>query len=146
MAYTNYRIGRFTLSFLSHRIGERLFVFIATAGVRAFELYISPECFTDFCFSGLDSRTAHLVRSINSRGLGRCRILRLAAGSYVPICSTHISTTHPSQNANLVTFSHWVRGKFRRCSGTIHDWYTCSACRNLCSSPNLHWVVRLHGS
>jgi hypothetical protein len=146
MATTNYHIGRFTLSFLSHRIGERLFVFIATAGVRAFELYISSACFTDISFPGLDFRTSHLVCSVNSRRLGRRCILRLATGSYVPIRSTYFPTTHPSQNANLVTFSHWVRGKFRRCSGTFHDWYTCSACRNVCSSPNLHWAVHLHGT
>jgi len=33
-------LGRFTLSFLAHRIGERLFVFIATAGALALELLI----------------------------------------------------------------------------------------------------------
>jgi hypothetical protein len=146
MVSTNYGVGRFTLSFLSHRIGERLFVFIATAGVRTFELYISSQCFADFSCSGPDSRIAHLVRSINSGRLGRRRILRLAIGSYVPVCGAHFPTTHPSQNANLVTFSHWICGQLRRCSGPILDWYTCSACRNLCSSPNLHWAVHLHGT
>ena len=48
MASTNYRTGRFTLSFLSHRIGERLFVFIATAGVKTFELYIPPSALLTF--------------------------------------------------------------------------------------------------
>ena len=145
MASNNYGVGRFTLSFLSHRIGERLFVFTATTGVRTFELYISSQCFAEFSCSGPDSRIADLVRSINSRRLGRRRILRLATGSYVPVCGPHFPTTHPSQNANLVTFSHWIRGQLRRCSGAIHDRYTCSACWDVHTTPDLYRIICVHG-
>jgi len=59
---------------------------------------------------------------------------------------THFPASHSSEDADLVSFFHRFRGKFRGRTRAVHDGNVGSACGNFCFASNLYWTVCVYGS
>jgi hypothetical protein len=141
MKYPLIETGRFTLSFLAHRIGERPFVFIATAGVSLPPSPSRPQLKPG---TGTNPRAPNLVRTFDPRRFSRSRLLRPTTRAHVSMRYTHFPASHSKKDADLIAVTDRFGGEFGRGVRAVLDGYAGAERGDFCAASNLYCVVRWH--
>jgi MFS family permease len=108
-------LGRFTLSFLAHRIGERPSVFLFTAGA------LHPRRFR--CHS----------------------ILGVIAGTDLSLRSPYLPASDTKEYANILLVVDSLGRKLGRCSGAVHNGCVGAEGRHFRAASYLYWIVCCDG-
>lgn len=94
---------------------------------------------------GSDPRAAHLVRSVDSRGLGCCGVFWPPPRTCFSLRCAHFPEAHPSQDANIIPLPDRIYWQFWGSRGALHNRNVGSACRDFRLASDLHRIVREHG-
>ena len=141
---TGITLRGFVLSFLAHKIGERLFVFTVTTGVsdflnhsrRRLMIFLNRLLFWNSSYgSYLQSPVRRLL----------WHFLVSTSWASVPCSCTYLPASHPTEDADVVAISYRFRGQLWRSIWPFLDWNSCPKSRNIRLASDLHCFVRGHG-